>query len=231
MRLKLHFCAFFATIVWSDPTPAEDYLPLFLGNHWEYDSVGGNHENQDVEDTMTIWGHEVYVIRYHESTDNEGLENYWTTQSDGDVELWGYHRTLDGFGAVYDPPILLVDAPPYLGKTWSQEIDYYSYPGLVYTGTFEIGFEVYEEGWVSVPAGEFFAYGIGQALPPGIPLGVRLDGSVGDIQAAGEPWEWWSANVGQVQYGGNDLYQLSLYGLPTPIRTMSWGQIKVAIVY
>jgi hypothetical protein len=50
------------------------------------------------------------------------------TQPDGDVELWGFHRTLDAIGFVYDPPVLLVDARLEVGKTWFHEIDYYSYP-------------------------------------------------------------------------------------------------------
>jgi hypothetical protein len=48
------------------------------------------------------------AIRYHESTDNEGLENYWTTQSDGD-EVGG-----DGM------ELLMLDCsrPPSVGHYW-----------------------------------------------------------------------------------------------------------------
>jgi len=129
----------------------------------------------------TVWDEEVFVISYAPSTQNQGLENYWTTEPDGDVDVWGFWRPILEVGFIYDPVIRLVDAPLYLGKTWSQTVDVYTLPGPVYSGTIELTYEVLEEGTVVVSGGSYYSFGIGQNLPAGLPAEfpatLALDGT------------------------------------------------------
>ena len=67
---------------------AEEYLPLQIGNRWEYTSSEGD-ETKEVTWTFGLWGEEVYVISHPESVHNLGLENYWTTSIEGDVFVGG----------------------------------------------------------------------------------------------------------------------------------------------
>ena len=95
------------------------YLPLAVGNRWSYDNDFGFHEEQHVTGTIELFGRTAFVMRYVNSDVNEGLENYWIAEPSGDLYVCGYHRTLQGYGRLYDPPILWVDAPLWLDKSWS----------------------------------------------------------------------------------------------------------------
>jgi hypothetical protein len=114
-----------------------------------------------------------------------------------------------------------------VGKTWSRTVQVYSLPDTVDNGSVEIAFEVYEEGVVATPAGDFPSFGIGQALPvlAFLPEGYSL---IGTAVAAGraEATEWWSAGVGEVQYQSSDLYRLSSWGGATSTAEANWGDVK-----
>ena len=81
--------AFFLLLVFVVIAPAsahaQPYLPLAIGNFWQYLGVGGEQETQTVIGTVPIWGEDVWLIRYSESTNNNGLDNFWTAEPDGDV--------------------------------------------------------------------------------------------------------------------------------------------------
>jgi hypothetical protein len=206
---------------------ADDYLPLQMGNRWEYTSSEGD-ETREVTGTIQLWGEEVYVIEYPESVFNLGLENYWTTNPEGDVFLWGFWRDDDTWGMLYFPPIPMADAPLYLNKTWSHTFAVYELPDTNYIAENEIGFAVYSEGIISVPAGDFYAYGIGQFLPLG--AGVLGDHSVTGERVFDEPRQepthWYSDGLGEVQYQATDLYQLVSFDQPVAVAQMSWGAVK-----
>ena len=153
-------------VVFPQICSAEDFLPLQVGNRWEYTSTEGD-ETKEVTGTTELWGEEVFLIEYVESVNNIGLDQYWTTNAEGDAFVWGWWRDDHQYGVLYDPPIPWVDAPLYLGKTWSHVFDAYTLPDTAYAGQNEIGLEVYWEGVLTVPAGEFYSYGIGQYLPIG----------------------------------------------------------------
>ncbi len=90
------------------------------------------------------------VIEFSENQDNEGLKNFWTTNEEGDVFLWGFSRE---FGLRYDPPIMVVDSPLSLGQSWDVVSDVYDFSSGNFVGTFEFTLEVMEEGIYQVGAG------------------------------------------------------------------------------
>jgi hypothetical protein len=198
-----------------------EYLPLIQGMRWRYESAEGLRETQTVDGTATIWGTQTAIIRYTESSSNEGLENYWTNTPDGDVFIWGFSLGPD-FGAVYDPPILFVDAPLFVGKTWAVTADVYSLPDTSYRFTYVLTFSVDEAEPISVPAGEFFSFGISYTQnPPG-----SIDGRAVVPSRGGGPRDWFGEGVGRVQYYSDGLYQLVDFGEPTSAQSTSWGAIK-----
>lgn len=178
-----------------------------------------------------MFGSDVSVISYDQSTENNGLTNFWTVEGDGDVNLCGFYRSGEGFGRAYFPPIKMLDAPLAVGQTWTESCDIYTYPDLVKIGELQISFAVYESGPVSVPAGDFETYGIGFAFPleqaPPTPVGFSIDGAVETAQRGAGASEWWALDVGKVQYRSSDLFQLTTYDLPTPLQSLSWGRLKV----
>lgn len=210
----------------------EEYLPLWIGNRWEYRGVGGAAETKLVNRTTSVWGTQTFVIDYEASTSNEGLENYWTTEADGDVLLWGFWRSVEGFGGLYRPAIRVVDAPLHVGRSWSDSIAVYHLPDTLYVGTYRIAWRVFEAGLLAVPGGTFFAYGIGQTRNPMAGLGgYSLTGAALGPRADEEPTEWYSDGVGEIQYSTDDVYQLVFYIQPTAVDGTTWGRIKSCFLY
>lgn len=216
-----------AAVVLPRPCAAEDYLPLQIGNRWEYTSPEGD-ETTEVTRTIELWGEEVYVIEYPQSVHNLSLENYWTTSGEGDVFIWGFWIEDEGWGVLYSPPIPIVDAPLYLDKMWSHTFDTYLLPDTTYAGQNEIGLRVYWEGVLSVPAGDFFSYGIGQYIPVGGELlgGRSVSGALLADQQRDEPTSWYSDGVGRIQYLTTDVYQLANFDQPVAVAETSWGAVK-----
>jgi hypothetical protein len=205
---------------------AEQYLPLTIGNQWVYQGVAGKSERQLVTEMRTFWGSDTYVISYLDSSSNQGLENYWTTDADGDVSLWGFYNATNGEGILYTPPIKRVDAPLYVGKTWSTTFDYYFLPGMTYGGTATIVMSDWEERILVVPAGPFPTVGVGQGPYDGPLRGYSLAGlRVSAVPVRGAS-DWYSPSVGLVQYQSDDLYQLTSFGGPTPAVQSTWGRVK-----
>ena len=209
---------------------ASSFRPLEIGYFQEFDGIAGQHEAKAVVRNTMVFGNATSVVEYYDSDLNDGLENYWSVSPEGHVLLWGYFRRNDGFGQVYYPPIRMVDDPPYEGKTWTTHFRVYSLPDTILVNEGDLAFEVYEEGEVSVPAGTFYAYGIGRAdsfsslqnIHPGFEITGRRSDEVQPRSAD----KWWARGVGEVQYLTTDLYQLTNYGMPTPSRRSSFGHIK-----
>jgi hypothetical protein len=193
---------------------AQSYLPLAPGNRWVYQGVNGLHEIQAITGTMTIQGRTVFVKSYLKSSSNLGLENYWSEDLDGDLLLSGFFRNgIDPWGLVYDPPVLLLDAPLALGKTWTTRFTAYQLPAMELLGTYELTLEVFEDTTLVVPAGTFRAFGIGQPPTPAIAAfashgSLSLDGALWG--SGGSPSDWYAAGVGVVQYDADDRYQLAV---------------------
>ncbi len=207
---------------------AQNYLPLTIGNIWHYESLAGYSEDRVVTGTNTIRGTTTYVIDYQNSTSNTGLENYWTTGSEGDVLLWGWWLEFDGFGILWDPAILYLDAPLFLGKTWNVTTTGYELPDTTFFASFDITFQVVGEGMISVPAGDFFSFAITYTVSAAAPGGDARALYGARIAAAfsGGPTDWYSDGIGQVQYDTDDLYQLVSFNVPTATQPTTWGGIK-----
>jgi hypothetical protein len=203
------------------------YLPLGLGTTWSYETPARDAETMTVTGTIDLLSSTVTVIEYSESTANDSLENYWTTESDGDVLLWGFFRAESGgWGYAYDPPVRVVDAPLYVGKTWTIESQVLSLPGGAPTGTLSGELTVSWEGELTVPAGDFECFAIESVdtlPPPRLPVDVRIDGR--ETGSSFYPTEWFSDGVGRVQYDSDTLYELVSY-LASPVERTSWSTIK-----
>ncbi len=214
------------------PARAGTYLPLEVGNQWDYVGARGGTERTTISGTFERAGRTVYQVRYGEGGSNSGLSNFWTTEADGDVLLWGFNRELEGFGWYYDPPLRLVDAPLAVGKRWSQTSRLIAVDSGEVIGELTIGFEVYEAGPLELPAGSFDAFGVGQFLPPAWSVmtgGLHgLSGRASAGPAASQAVDWWSEDVGDVQFRADDLYQLRSFSFPTPVLVTSWGAVKTA---
>jgi hypothetical protein len=212
---------------------ADTFLPLWPGNTWVYDGSPGEHESLVVSGTASIWETEVFIIRYEESTHNDGLENYWTSELEGggEILLWGWFRHLDDSGVLYRPPLTIAEAPLYYGKTWSCTTEFFTLPDTTYDITVIFDFEVTEEGNVTVPAGTFYAYRLGYVGWPAATLLTGRDYALtGEASSGASPLNslgWWCQGVGQVQYEqASELYQLTDYTLCVSTAATTWGRIK-----
>jgi hypothetical protein len=207
---------------------SEDYLPLATGNQWIYAGAEGARETLHVTGRVVLWGAEVWATRYENSTYNEGLVDFWTVDSDGDVNLWGF-ALQDGSGILYKPSVKVLDAPLYAGKEWSQIVMWYQLPDTTFGGWFNFTSRVDEEVDLVVPAGTFDSFGISHTIGSGLsgsfPEGLKLTGRICGTSGR-ESMDWWADEVGEVQYQSDELYQLYSYSQPTWTRSSTWGGIK-----
>jgi hypothetical protein len=214
------------------PASAQSYLPLAVGNHWDYASLDGYHETQRITGTIELNGRTVFVKSYEQSTSNTGLENYWIEDANGRLLLCGYYiSSPDSGGIVYEPPLCLVDAPLALGKNWTATVQAYRLPGMVPETPWQAQFEVLEAGDLVTPAGTFPASGVGQTqifptLLAGRSASGEAVGASAGKSAAVAPMDWYSPGVGVVQYNADAVYQLTGYGFPTAIVASTWGRLK-----
>jgi hypothetical protein len=217
---------------------AEDYLPLDIGNEWYYES--------DLAETqlMTIIGEEVILgtdtrVRRQEM-DDDLFENFWTGDSLGHVYLHGARNLIDGFEVAYLPPIRMVDAPLGFGKAWVTEgVRCYDLDGTPWEGDpLDYALRVYSEGFVSVPAGEFYSYGVGYdtgVLLVQSPSGESYDlfgrhAPIGEEIGEADIVAWYSDGIGLVQHtiydSGQHALQLHWWNTPVSVESCSWGRLK-----
>jgi len=215
------------------PSHAYDYQPLQLGSQWFYDNpVYGPHTmsitgEREVLGTMTI-------IR-HQEEEGQIYENYWTSDEAGNLFLHGAYN-YEGVGAAYLPPIQVVAAPLYLGGAWvTEDIHVYDLDGTPWGNEpFDYRLRVYTEGIEQVPAGDFYAYGVGtEGGPPAV---LARDGQTYDllgralsddyVPAEDSPTDWYSDGIGEVMWGTTYLFVLVSYDLPVPVVPTTWGRIR-----
>jgi len=206
---------------------AEEYLPLETGNFWSYRAEDGSEEMRVVGDPVPVLQGNPYPIEYPISPENQGLVNFWTSEPDGGVLLWGFWR--DSWGIVYQPPVRMVDAPLFVGKVWPNTVDLYALPDTSFYMTMDFSFTVHEDPVMTVPAGEFPTYGIGYTDEPGklFPGGrYTLWGEkITDKNRGADTW--YSLGVGIVQEEIGDLLQLESYtDHPVGVEVSSWGAVK-----
>ena len=210
----------------ASPLYADEYLPLEIGNYWSYLSEGSLVETRVVSEQVTMFDQDVFAIDYTESPHNQGLRNFWTSGDDGDVFLHGFEN---GLGLYYDPPITIVDAPLYLGKTWTSTVDVYTLPDTAYYSTWDIKFSVLEEGLYQVGAGSFPGFGLGNPEPTSGSRqlkGYSFDGQILGASKS-EADHWYSNGIGEIQYDTDELYYLESHsGGTTPTASLAWDGVK-----
>jgi hypothetical protein len=210
------------------PVTAEDYQPLATGNFWSYVAESGVEETRVVGEPVPIFQDNPYPLEYTiGDPDNQGLINFWTSESDGGVLLWGFERQT--WGILYQPPIRMVDAPLYVGKTWTVTADLYSLPDTVFYQTMEFSFMVHEDPELTVPAGEFPTFGIGDQAPATLALLGGRYNLMGEITTNKDSFvnRWYSLGVGLVQEHLDEIYQLETWtDDPVGVEASSWGAVK-----
>ena len=212
---------------------AADWLPLDIGNRWEYlGELGGQH-SQEIISAPKIHGREVLGKHYVGGPDS-GLQNFWLLGADGSVLLAGFLR-LDGFGLVYEPPIRFLPVPPAVEPQPPQSVTIHDYLTNAVLGTANARFDVLEIVTLVVPAGSYHSAGVGQVAVPGVSdfapgKALALDGrtlpAVTPSIEPAEPTDWFSEGVGVVQFLSNQLYQLIGFSGPTQVAQSSWARVK-----
>ena len=219
--------ALILTVTLAGAAVAQDYLPLDPGNFWSYRNDAGLEELRIVVDQVPIFDGNPYAVVYTVSPQNQGLVNYWSTEPDGDVMLWGFYR--GSWGYLYDPPIRMLDAPLNVGKSWATDTQVYILPDTIPDQLFVAEFTAYENPVLTVPAGEFPTFGIGPA-DPAAKAAIRgrytLWGTVITDKETNAN-SWYSLGVGEVQYDTGRVYRLETYtDHPVSVETATWGAVK-----
>jgi hypothetical protein len=228
-------CAAFAALFVPLRAFAADWLPLSVGNRWEYRGVGGAHQAETITGQTTVRSRVVSVKYYAEGVD-AGLENYWYLDPDGSVRLAGFKSPGAGLAYAYEPPVRILHAPPVVGIIdLPGPVDVYDLLTGVFQFTTYLSYDVGEHVTLTLPAGTFDAWGVGQVimLPgPSLKSGSRLGIDGRTLASSGAPiysltvTDWYSEGTGDVQYQSSDLYQLVGFGRPTPVLASSWGNLK-----
>jgi hypothetical protein len=220
------------------PARAQNYMPLDIGNQWYYENDLGETQLLTIMGETTVLGAVTRVRRQDTTTDL--FENYWTQGASGDLYIHGARNLLDGFEIAYQPPILMLDGPLADGKAWVTEgVLGYDLEGNPYGGDpVDVAYRVYFEGFVAVPAGTYYAYGVAAdqgpvALEPALMAGHDLFGrrvSPGDAPLDIDITDWYSDGVGLVKNtiyaAGLHPWELHWWSPAVSTEPSSWGRIK-----
>lgn len=210
------------------PASAQDYLPLEEGYFWSYTiSNSAFDELRVVGEPINLLGEMVYPIGHPGFDPFQNLVNYWSIGPDGDLLLHGWSRGT--FGYFYQPPVVLLDSPLEVGKTWSSTVDFYTCTDTTYVETHDLSYMVHDRADITVPAGTFDCFGVGDLEDPtrGL-LGGRYSISGEEIGSkTGPVASWWAQNVGVVEEYLSDVYQLQDYtDHEVPAESSTWGGVK-----
>jgi hypothetical protein len=216
---------------------AADWLPLKIGNEWTYVDDGDEPHVETFIETGFVRGRRVFVRQYVGGPD-DGLYNFWLKDAEGGVLLAGYYKPAYPFGLVYEPPVKIVPGVPTVGMEYSTHVYAWSVPDNAPYAEFDVYMSVQQNVSLSMLAGTFTCFGVGQVAPPapsfsaapGVTLGLdgRVIGDGASRLGTGpdSPGEWYADGVGLVQYYTDVLFQLSTANLPTPTAQSSWGRLK-----
>jgi hypothetical protein len=211
---------------------AVTYLPLQVGHRWSYSSdLAGPDIKEVVSGPDAVFGYS-YNIRYLVSDHSPGLENHWSTNADGDVFLHGFRRLEPRVAYFYDPPLKVVDAPLYPGKSWVSAVNILLYPGGPPVARFVVRYDVTVPETITVNGVEHVAHGVletaeAEALT-GIGSAWRPDGLPQDGGKTGVivP-HWWALGVGDLRYRSLGIFHLSDYWFgAVPNEASTWSDLK-----
>ncbi len=215
----------------SHATLANDFFPMCPGSVWEYadDETSAPYVKECVgwED---IWGVRCGVIEYLKGPD-AGLRNFWYDAADGVLMLRGFFRPQDGFGFLYEPGIPMISASPFLGEEFCVSVDAFHLPDSTYSDSWSFCQGIVEEGFLDLPAGTFYAYGLG-GRDEGLGRGdYDLLGRRIRSPQRGNAWIWFTEHVGEVRSTSIGSYSLADYSLPpSSLDVTSWGRVKALYV-
>jgi hypothetical protein len=220
---------------------ATSYQPLELGTEWHYANDSGQTQSAIITGMRDVLG-VLTAVRHEEVTEADTIEqvfeNFWTCDIDGNLYLHGAINYTYGFDTAYIPPLQWIQSPLSYGLTWTTaDVLMCRLDGTDCWDPFDYSLTVYYEGNVSVPAGTFYSYGVGQLLPPPVlqaPSGQRFDVLGRHIAETERPEqgvevEWYSAGVGRVQFGFEahpEHIMRLIEWTPSPVSRTTWGSVK-----
>ena len=228
-------------LCFASPASSINYHPLDLGTEWHYENEVGQSRSAVIEGTFEVLG-VLTVLRHEEIAESDTLadvfENFWTSDVDGNLYLHGAVNLMHDFEAAYIPPIQFIDSPLELEKTWTTEdVQWCHLDGTGCSDSTDFTWRVYTEGMVSVPAGDFYSFGVGQFIPYEMlrsPSGLEFDvtgrfaGRFGQ-SGLGSPSAWYSQGVGVVQqspYTWPEYMMKLVDWLPSSVSPATWGRVK-----
>jgi hypothetical protein len=215
-----------------------DYFPLGIGSDWQYYSTYYGTQSVSIPGEQVVLGVTTRVRSQVEP--DQGFANYWTVDSNGSVFLHGAINFTHPMEVAYWPPLKMVEAPLFVGRTWvNTGIHLYNLDGTPWDhDPIDYPVRVYTEGVLTVPAGDFYCYGVGYDTGTS-PLLVGGHGmfdvfgrrvAVGEL-AADNSTEWYSDGVGWVQSrdwpDSQYAFRLVSYHLvPASTQATTWGRLK-----
>ncbi len=218
---------------------AENYFPLEPDWSWVYAQPGGlDFWTISLDGQEIVGGVPTTALREDippTSTPAQVVRNFWTRDVEGAVRLHGAQNVTDGVSFTYEPPLLMVQPPLHLGDFWTTTLYVRFSDDPDPLGPYDLTYAVEAEADVTVPAGVFHGWGIGQplVLPPGAKaalatghdlLGRRL-GAAGAKRIVND---WFALEIGRVQFhfGDGAPWTLVDYSSPVPNDASSWGAVK-----
>jgi len=227
---------------WAGYCSGTTYQPLDVGSVWQYTDDLDDIRTDTVVGHRAILGVETVVLQSVFVAPDEApqvSETFWTTNGEGDLFLHGGVNYAHQSETAYSPPVLVLDAPLESGKSWvTQGIQPYDLDGNpLGWGPFDYGYMVYSVGNVTVPAGTFYAYGVGFYLGRALPCGrdeLAHDVLVGLARSGTdsvfrEATDWYAEEVGLVQRASQMSPERTMRltaWQPSPVRDVGWGRIK-----
>ena len=231
-----HLALTLALLAFSVPVLAQgggSYLPLEVGNRWAYSSdlVG-----PDIKEVVTEWDPvfgDAFMIRYLVSDHSPGLQNYWSTNAEGDVFLHGFVRRDPRRLFIYDPPLKVVDAPLLPGRTWVSAVDIMVEPGGQPVGRYVVRYTVTEPETFVIEGNEVVAHGVLETSESEDVAGVGSQ-----WLTDGRPFDpgkdqvivphWWAPGVGEIQYRSLGIFHLVGYSFDHLVANeqKTWSDLK-----
>jgi hypothetical protein len=213
-------------------TPAgagdENYLPLVLGNRWNYALQGSDTEIVVVDRTSVLRGRSIFVLTH--TVDGTPVEEDYWSEAEDDVFYHGYYRPIEDYGVLCDPPVKLIDAPLLPGGIWSTSTQLYILPDTSLAEATTFSFAVAGTKELQVPAGTFTT----TAIEP-----LLLSGEQGTLRALEhgtlQGWErgtltfptrWVTSGIGTIRLGGSVPRSLESYAVVLAVEPTTWGSIK-----
>jgi hypothetical protein len=215
-----------------------EYQPLAVGSHWEYYSTLHGRQSMTIVGEEAVLGVATRVRRQVQP--DQVYENFWSKDSAGNLYLHGARNFTYPLECAYVPPIRMVAPPLFLEKTWvTNAVRFCDLDGTPWEGDpFDFPLRVYTEGILAVPAGAFYACGVGYDIGSGFVLTSRqgtfdvfgrLIGS--SALSTDNATEWYSDGVGVVQSCDDTnkeyAFRLLSYDLPSvSTQPTTWGRMK-----